>query len=136
MSQTAAAVAPEPKRILVVDDEFDNRELLEIILEREGYVMSMASSGDEALATIALDPPDLVLLDIMMPGMDGYQVVARIKSNPLSQHIPVLMVTALDAQTVRELARSAGAEDVLTKPVDRADLCARVRKLLRLSIGG
>ena len=80
---------------------------------------------------IAQQPPDLILLDVMMPGMDGYQVVARIKSNPATKHIPVIMLSALDDRNSRTHGLSAGAEDFLTKPVNRVELCTRVRTLLR-----
>ena len=85
---------------------------------------------------VAQQPPDLILLDIMMPGMDGYQVAAKIKGNPATKNIPVIMVTALDDRNARMLGLSAGAEDFLTKPVDRAELCVRVRNLLRLKAYG
>ena len=85
---------------------------------------------------VAQQPPDLILLDVMMPGMDGYQVTARIKGNLATKNIPVIMVTALDDRNARMLGLSAGAEDFLTKPVDRAELCVRVRNLLRLKAYG
>jgi CheY-like chemotaxis protein len=125
-------VADQPARILVVDDERDNREVLEIVLTREGFLVVAVASGEEALASVAKQPPDLILLDIMMPDMTGYQVVAEIKGNPATKNIPVIMVTALSDGNARTLALSAGSEDFLTKPVDRAELCARVRKLLPL----
>jgi PAS domain S-box-containing protein len=122
--------------ILIVDDERPNRELLEIMLKAEGFALQTASGGEDALAIIARDRPDLVLLDIMMPGMDGYEVVRRIKGNPATKNIPVIVVTALDDRDARMLALSAGAEDFLTKPIDRAELCMRVRNLLRLKAYG
>ena len=85
---------------------------------------------------VAQQPPDLILLDIMMPGMDGYQVAGKIKGNLATKNIPVIMVTALDDRNARMLGLSAGAEDFLTKPVDRAELCVRVRNLLRLKAYG
>ena len=85
---------------------------------------------------VAAEPPDLILLDVMMPGIDGYQVAAQIKSNRATANIPVIMVTALDDRKARMLGLSAGAEDFLTKPVDRVELCARVRNLLRLKAYG
>ena len=122
-------VADHPARVLIVDDERYNRQLLVAMLSSEGYVLPTAASGEEALAMVVLEPPDLILLDIMMPGMDGYQLVAKIKSRPETKHIPVIMVTALDHHGTTMLALSAGAEDLLTKPVDRAELCMRVRNL-------
>ena len=95
-----------------------------------------AGSGEEALSIVATHPPDLILLDIMMPGMDGYQVAGKIKGNLATKNIPVIMITALDDRNARMLGLSAGAEDFLTKPVDRAELCVRVRNLLRLKAYG
>ena len=84
----------------------------------------------------AEQPPDLILLDIMMPGMDGYEVAGRIKRDPATKNIPIIMVTAMDDRNARMLGLSAGAEDFLTKPIDRAELCVRVRNLLRLKAYG
>jgi two-component system cell cycle sensor histidine kinase/response regulator CckA len=119
-------------RILIVDDERQNRDVLQIMLAPEGFVLLSAASGEEALDILARQPPDLVLLDIMMPGMDGYQVVSAIKDNAATKHIPVIMVTAMDDRHARILGLRAGAEDFLSKPVDRVELCVRVRNLLRL----
>ena len=126
---TAATAAP---RILIVDDERRNRELLEVMLSTEGYLLETATCGDEALRMVARQPPDLILLDIMMPGMDGYQVAARIKGNVATKHILIIMLTALDDRNSKMHGLSAGAEEFLTKPVNRAELCSRVRDLLRL----
>jgi two-component system, cell cycle sensor histidine kinase and response regulator CckA len=123
-------------RILIVDDERHNQQLLEVMLAPEGFLLLTAGSGEEALGIVAHHPPDLILLDIMMPGMDGYQVAARIKGNLATKNIPVIMVTALEDHDARMLGLSAGAEDFLSKPVDRAELCVRVRNLLRLKAYG
>ena len=125
-----------PPRVLIVDDERRNVELLKVMLAPEGYVLLTATSGEDALALLADQQPDLILLDVMMPGMDGYQVVAKIKQNPATNNIPVIMLTALDDRNARMLGLNAGAEDFLTKPVDRAELCVRVRNLLRLKAYG
>src|SRR6185295_7129473 len=85
---------------------------------------------------VAQQPPDLILLDVMMPGMDGFQVAGRIKGDAATKNIPIIMLTAQDDHHVRMLGLSAGAEDFLTKPVDRAELCLRVRNLLRLKAHG
>ena len=129
-------VAYAPARILIVDDDSHNRGLLEVMLESEGFVLVTATTGQEALDIVAKQPPDLVLLDIMMPGIDGYQVAAKIKNGLGTKNIPVIMVTALDDRNARMTGLSVGAEDFLTRPVDRAELCARVRNLLRLRAYG
>ncbi len=123
--------ADHPARILIVDDERHNRELLEVMLKPEGFLLLSAASGEEALAMVARQPPDLILLDVMMPGMDGYQVATRIRDVPGLKRTPVLMLTALDDSNSRAHGLRAGAEDYVTKPVDRADLCARVRRVLK-----
>jgi len=119
-------------RILIVDDEPLNRRLLEVMLKPEGYQLFTAASGEEALTIVSKQPPDLILLDIMMPGMDGYEVVAEIKGNIATHNIPIIMITALDERNAKMRALLAGAEEYLTKPVDRAELCVRVKNLLRL----
>jgi signal transduction histidine kinase len=129
-------VIDHPARILIVDDEHHNRQLLEVMLSPEGFVPLTAVNGEEALAMVAQQAPDLILLDIMMPGMDGYQVVARIKGDLATKNIPIIMITALDDRDARLAGLRAGAEDFLTKPVDRAELCVRVRNLLRLKAYG
>ena len=131
-----AKSADQPACILIVDDERHNRELLEVMLKPEGFLLLSAASGEEALAIVARQPPDLILLDVMMPGMDGYTVAGRIKSDPATKSIPVIMLTALDDRNARMLGLNAGAEDFLTKPLDRAELSVRVRNLLRIKAYG
>lgn len=121
-------------RILIVDDERDNRELLEVILTHEGFVIVTAASGEDALFCMANEPPDLVLVDIMMPGMNGYEVTLKIKADALTQNIPVIVMSALDDHSARTLAASAGADAFFSKPMRRADLCARVRQYLASSL--
>jgi two-component system cell cycle sensor histidine kinase/response regulator CckA len=123
-------------RILIVDDEANNRQLLEVMLAPEGFRILTAASGEEALDIVARQPPDLMLLDVMMPGVDGFEVTARIKSNPATENVLIVMITALDDQDAKIKGLSAGAEDFLTKPVDRIELCVRVRNLLRLKACG
>ena len=118
--------------VLVVDDEEFNRKLLELLLRAEGYFTHSAASGAEAVALIAKSPPDLILLDVMMPGMDGYQLATTLKSDPVTQHIPVIMLTALLDRDSRLAGLKAGAEEFLTKPFEPAELRLRVRNLLRL----
>lgn len=122
----------EPSRVLIVDDERATRDILTTILKPEGCVLITADSGEEALTIVATTAIDLILLDILMPGMDGYEFVAIIKQNAATRSIPVVIVTALGDREARMLGLSAGAEDFITKPVDRGELCVRVRNLLRL----
>ncbi len=125
-----------PARVLVVDDERLNRELIKLMLAPDGFEVDAAANGEEAMAILAHHPPDLIILDVMMPGMDGYAVARAVKENPDTQNIPVIMVTALDDHDARMRGLRAGAEDFLSKPVDRAELCARVKNLLRLKAYG
>jgi DNA-binding response OmpR family regulator len=125
-----------PVRVLIVDDERQNRELLEIMLEPEGFVVLTAASGAAALALIAREPPDIILLDVMMPGLDGYQVATALKGAAATRNIPVILLTGLDDHQARTLGRKAGADDFLSRPVDRAELCARVRTLVDTGLTG
>src|SRR5579871_4469055 len=121
-------------RVLVVDDILSNVKLLEAKLSAEYFEVVSAFNGPEALQRIGEHEPDIVLLDVMMPGMDGFEVCRRIKKNPATAHIPVVMVTALDQGSDRVAGLDAGADDFLTKPVDDAALFARVRSLVRLKM--
>ena len=121
-------------RVLVVDDILSNVKLLEAKLTAEYFEVVTAFSGQEALERIEEHEPDIVLLDVMMPGMDGFEVCRRIKHNPRTAHVPVVMVTALDQPSDRVMGLEAGADDFLTKPVDDAALFARVRSLVRLKM--
>ncbi len=118
--------------ILVVDDNEHNLELIQAYLDELGGEVRVARDGSEALESIAASPPDIVLLDIMMPRMSGYQVCDRIKQNPSTRDIPVVMVTALNEVGDVERAVDAGADDFLTKPVNKLELLTRVRSLLKV----
>jgi diguanylate cyclase (GGDEF)-like protein/PAS domain S-box-containing protein len=122
--------------ILIVDDEQANRKLLEALLRAEGYATVCVPSGEAALAAIAKSAPDLILLDVMMPVMDGYEVASGLKANAATANIPIIMVTAHTDRGARLAGLDAGAEEFLTKPVDRAELWLRVRNLLRLKAFG
>ena len=119
-------------RILVVDDIDSNVRLLEAKLSSEYYEVLTASDGPTALAIAASELPDIVLLDVMMPGMDGFDVCRRLKADPATRHVPVVLVTALDGRADRVAGLEAGADDFLTKPIDDVMLFARVRSLTRL----
>ncbi len=121
-------------RILVVDDVATNRMLLAARLGANYYDVITASNGEDALEICALEEPDLVLLDVMMPGLDGYEVCRRLKANSTLQHIPVIIITALDAPEERLRGLVAGADDFLSKPVNELELNARVRNLLRMKM--
>ena len=121
-------------RILVVDDVPANVKLLEARLTAEYFSVVTANGGNEALAICERAECDIVLLDVMMPEMDGFEVCRRLKSNPSTQHIPVVMVTALDQASDRIKGLEAGADDFLTKPVSDLAMIARVRSLVRLKM--
>ena len=121
-------------RVLVVDDVPPNVKLLEAKLTSEYFDVLTAFSGPEALDVIGREHPDIILLDVMMPGMDGFEVCRRIKTDPATAHIPVVMVTALDQPSDRVAGLEAGADDFLTKPVQDLALFARVRSLVRLKV--
>ncbi len=121
-------------RILVVDDIEANVRLLEAKLSAEYYEVLIAYDGPTALAIAAKEKPDIVLLDVMMPGMDGFQVCRRLKDDPETRHVPVVLVTALDGRADRIAGLEAGADEFLTKPIDDVMLFARVRSLTRLKM--
>jgi adenylate cyclase len=119
-------------KILVVDDTPKNVKLLADILTVKGYAVVTASAGAEALKQVEAEKPDLVLLDVVMPEMSGYEVCRKIRENPATGILPVVMVTALDPSEERIKGLDAGADDFLTKPINQPELLARVRSLLRI----
>ncbi len=121
-------------RILVVDDIEANVRLLEAKLTAEYYDVMTAYDGPTALAIAAAESPDIILLDVMMPGMDGFEVCRRLKDDPLTRHIPVVLVTALDGRQDRINGLDAGADEFLNKPIDDVMLFSRVRSLTRLKM--
>jgi adenylate cyclase len=119
-------------KILVVDDTPQNIKVLDAILSPRGYRVATARSGAEALQKVRDEAPDLVLLDILMPGMSGFEVAQRLRDDPATRVLPIVMVTALGAQEEKVKAIEAGADDFLTKPVNQLELLARVKSLLRI----
>lgn len=117
--------------ILVVDDLAQNIRLLEAVLAPRGYAVVTATSGDEALERVRAEPVDLVLLDIVMPGMDGYEVCRRLRAGEATEFLPIVMITASGEQE-KVAAIEAGADDFIAKPFEQAELLARVRSLLRI----
>ena len=121
-----------PSKILIADDNLQNCELLDAYLADEGYEIRFAYDGQQTLDQVAKSQPDLILLDIMMPKVSGYEVCQKLKQSDETANIPVLVVTALNEQGDIEKAVEAGCDDFLTKPVNQIELKTRVRSLLRV----
>ena len=119
-------------KVLVVDDNAQNLELLVAYMDSLECTVSTAADGIEALEAIAQDPPDLILLDIMMPRMSGFEVCRKLKSDPQTRDIPIIMVTALSELGDIERGVECGTDDFISKPVNRLELVTRVRSLLRV----
>ena len=124
----------ENNTVLIVDDDDRNLRLIRMILSQQEYTIICASSGSEALAVVEESMPDIVLLDIMMPEIDGFEVCKQLKSNEHTRHIPIIMVTALQEKEHRIRAMDAGADDFICKPIDQTELLIRVKSLLRLKM--
>jgi diguanylate cyclase (GGDEF)-like protein len=129
---TASARTDAAACILIVDDHEDNIDVLKVRLESWGYRTASASNGADALKYVAKSPPDLILLDVMMPVMNGNEVARRIKGNAALPFIPIIMQTALDSTESKVEGLEAGADDYITKPIDFAELKARLRSMLRI----
>ena len=121
-------------RVLIVEDEPDIRELVVHHLKREGYQVSVAASGEEALRQVQASPPDLVLLDLMMPAMNGLEVCRRLRKDPVTASLPIVMLTAKGDEIDRVLGLEIGADDYVVKPFSPKELLARVRAVLRRSL--
>ena len=132
MNSSSSDIDISSSRVLIADDIQQNRELLEAYLADEGYEILMASDGQQTMQLVDQHQPDLILLDIMMPRMSGYEVCSQIKGDPARRGIMVLIVTALNETGDIEKAVNAGCDDFLTKPVNRLELRTRVRSLLRV----
>ena len=128
----ADAEARKVSRVLIADDNEQNCELLEAYLDDGGIEIAMAFDGQETIEKVAEFEPDLILLDIMMPRMSGYEVCQKLKSDSATRDIPILIVTALNEMGDIEKAVNAGCDDFLTKPVNRLELTTRVKSLLRV----
>jgi CheY-like chemotaxis protein len=130
MIGSSAEIATEVARILVVDDLLDNCFLLQTILESEGYLVEVADSGQAALESIVSNPPDLVLLDVMMPEMNGFEVTRRLRQNPSLPFIPILLVTGYSEPTPAD-GFEVGADGFIRKPIDFNDLLHQIRTILQ-----
>jgi DNA-binding response OmpR family regulator len=120
------------ENILIVDDEPHLAFLLAEVLAEAGYDAHAIDNGHDALETVRRDPPDLMLLDVQMPGLDGFEVATRLKADPATASIPIIMLSAMAGRGARVIGLESGAEEYLAKPFDRVELLARVRNLLRL----
>lgn len=118
-------------RVLVVEDELDQQELLRFNLKREGYSVRVTDDGAEALRMVSDEPPDAIVLDLMLPGMDGVEVCRRLRAEPSTAHVPVVMLTAKSEDSDMVAGLDAGADDYITKPYSPSVLMARVKAVLR-----
>jgi PleD family two-component response regulator len=126
------AAPADPPRILIADDTPQAAELHEVYLANEGYDVRIASDGEQTLQQVAEWHPDLILLDVMMPRISGFEVCKRLRADPATKDIAILMITALDQQADVERAVEAGTNDFLSKPINKAELLGRVRSMLRV----
>lgn len=122
-----------PKKILIVEDESYLVELLTVRLVKEGFEVISASNGEEAIEKVGETTPNLVIMDIMMPKMNGYQATRKIKENPATKHIPVIMLSAKGLESDRTWGLSSGADDYVTKPYEFSTLLEKMNKLLNKS---
>jgi len=130
----------EKKKILLVDDDVDFAEATKLILESKSYDVVIAHDGQEGLKKVQTEQPDLIILDVMMPEMDGYEVCAKLKADPACSHIPVLLLTAVgdampSSKYTKEMGMKTEADDYIPKPVEPLELVGRVENLFRISHG-
>lgn len=118
------------KRILIVDDEPDLTRILTILFEAFGYQTQTATDGVQALSAARTDPPDLIVMDVMMPGLNGYEACAKLKKDPATARVPIIMLSAKAQQTDRLMGIDAGADAYLSKPFENALLLQKVRELI------
>ena len=125
-----------PRRVLIADDDVDALRLVGMMLERQGYEILAAANGQQALQKAIETQPDLLILDVMMPDMDGYEVASKIRSHPATESIPILMFTAKTSVNDKIAGFQAGADDYLTKPIHPRELASRVEALLERQHAG
>ena len=130
MNHDTAALLSTTGHVLIVDDDERSRDLLKLVLEGKGHRVSEAENGEDALKSVEAEPPDVVLLDVVMPKIDGFEACRRLKADPRTAHIPVLMVTGLTERDDRIKGIDAGANDFINKPIDAQELALRVRNAL------
>ncbi len=118
-------------RILIIDDEERNRRLFEVFVKADGHEVQTAASGEAGLIVAASNIPDLILLDLMMPGRDGFEVARALKANPATQAIPVIVISSLDDIASHQRLLSSGIDDFIVKPIDRWELSQRILKVLQ-----
>jgi len=119
------------KKILFIEDEPDQIVMISLRLEKNGYEVISSLEGEEGLQKAATENPDLVLVDVIMPGIDGFEVCRRLRKNPVTKHIPIISTTAAGMDDVEQQCISAGADDCVRKPYDSTDLLMKVRRLLK-----
>ncbi|UCE81641.1 MAG: response regulator [Deltaproteobacteria bacterium] len=117
------------EKVLVVDDELEIRDLLREVLKQEGYEVLLASAGEEAIELAKRETPHVILLDVRMPGIDGVEVCKRLKTEPKTQYIPIIMITGYDENKIAAI--EVGADDFVNKPIDLVELVVRVKSILR-----
>jgi DNA-binding response OmpR family regulator len=117
--------------ILIIDDEERNRRLFEVFVKADGHEVESASSGEAGLAMAAAKAPDVILLDLMMPGRDGFEVARALKANSVTQAIPIIVISSLDDIASHQRLVSSGIDDFIVKPIDRWELSQRIAKVLQ-----